>query len=120
MSTGLLPCSSHMTWHLTLMGGCVDTLKLLLEYDRLEETAIQRMWVKNFLFDAEKLSRAAVGDLLTGKSRVEPKRTRLFEDYQAAYYSFIAEREGSGYYEFEREVWDQLDGKYWQDNEINF
>ena len=98
----------------------VDTLNLLVEYDSLKTEAIQSMWTHNFLLDVPKLTRAAVDDLLKGNNIVEPKRARLFDDYRAAYHSFIAERDASGLNVFPQVDGEQLDGAYWKDNKINF
>jgi len=98
----------------------IDTLKLLRAYDRLDPAAIRRMGTRNFLLDQKQPTRIAVEEILKGNDRVEPKRVRLFEDYRAAYYSFLAEREASGVHEFVAEDGRQVDGPYWASNKKKF
>jgi hypothetical protein len=98
----------------------VVVLKLLLEYDRIDPAAIQRMWVRNFLLDKDKLTLANVEDMLRGNKNVTTKRDCLMDAYKAAYHTFKEEREAQGIKEFKRDEGDELDGSYWANNERNF
>jgi hypothetical protein len=98
----------------------MDSVNLLAAYGRVKPDSISKMFTHNFLLDKKKLALTDVASRLKGNKNIESARDRLFSDYRAAYYAFMAEREASGYGEFGHEGVDQLDGSHWKDNKKKF